>query len=119
MKDQHFILLYLNNMEQPNESYIKQLSGDNDVFRTKIISVIKQELPEEINTYKENITAKKFQQTASSVHKLKHKISVLGMEKSYYLAEEFEINLLKQSTDLQLEFEAILDAMQQFVDQLT
>ncbi|OWP85024.1 histidine kinase [Flavobacterium davisii] len=106
-------------MEEPNESYIKQLSGDNVEFRTKIISVIKKELPEEITAYKDSIKALKFQIAASCVHKLKHKISVLGMEKSYYLAEEFEINLLKQSTNLQVEFETILNTMLQFVDQLS
>lgn len=105
-------------MEEPNESYIKQLSGDNAEFRAKIISVIKKELPEEITAYKEALNANQLQLAASCVHKLKHKISVLGMEKSYYIAEEFEINLLKQSTDLQVEFENILNSMQQFVDQL-
>lgn len=105
-------------MEEPNESYIKQLSGDNAEFRAKIISVIKKELPEEITAYKETLNTNQLQQAASCVHKLKHKISVLGMEKSYYIAEEFEINLLKQSTDLQVEFENILNSMQQFVDQL-
>lgn len=105
-------------MKEPNESYIKQLSGDNAEFRAKIISVIKKELPEEITAYKATLNANQLQQAASCVHKLKHKISVLGMEKSYYIAEEFEINLLKQSTDLQVEFENILNSMQQFVDQL-
>lgn len=105
-------------MEQPNESYISQLSGDNAEFRAKIISVIKKELPEEINAYKEALNVNKFQLAASCVHKLKHKISVLGMEKSYYIAEELEINLLKQSTDLHVEFENILNSMQRFVDQL-
>jgi hypothetical protein len=32
-------------------------------------------------------------QMAQSVHKLKHKISILGLEKSCYLAEEYESNL--------------------------
>ncbi len=105
-------------MENPNENYIKELSGNNLEFRAKIISVLKKELPEEISAYKENIKANNHQLAASSVHKLKHKISVLGMEKSYYIAEELEINLLKQSTNLQAEFENILYAMQQFVDQL-
>ena len=55
---------------------------------------------------------------ADSVHKLKHKVSILGLEKSYYLAETFEENLKNNSTQLQNDFEAILKAMHQFVEAL-
>ncbi|MFK7001169.1 histidine kinase [Flavobacterium oreochromis] len=105
-------------MENPNENYIRQLSGDNTDFRAKIITIIKEEFPEETSIYKDHIDTKNFLQAASSVHKLKHKISILGMEKSYYIAEEFEKNLLEKSTNLQIEFEAILKTMQEFIDQL-
>jgi hypothetical protein len=44
---------------------------------------------------------------AQSVHKLKHKISILGLEKSY-LAEEYESNLKNNSTNLHSDFESIL-----------
>jgi hypothetical protein len=43
-----------------------------------------------------------------AVHKLKHKISILGLEKSYYIAEEYENNLNDSLIILQIEFEAIL-----------
>jgi DNA-directed RNA polymerase subunit L len=46
----------------------------------------------------------------------------MGMEKSYYLAEEFEISLKKESVDfkeaLKVEFDKILSTMQDFVDSL-
>lgn len=105
-------------MEKPNEIYINQLSGDNSDFRASIISILKKELPEEIATYKKKLGEKNLQQTAACVHKLKHKISILGMEKSYYIAEEYEKKLLNQSIELQNEFENILNTMQEFVDQL-
>ena len=44
---------------------------------------------------------------AESVHKLKHKISILGLNKSYYIAEKFEDNLKDNSTELQSDFDAI------------
>jgi len=105
-------------MEQPNSEYINQLAGDNQEFKLKVISILKRELPEEIEWYQNTIGSNNYVHAAESVHKLKHKISILGLEKSYYIAEEFEENLKKQSTKLQSEFESILKVMQDFVDTL-
>lgn len=105
-------------MEKPNSSYIDQLSGDNEEFKAKIIGILKKELPEEVALYENQIQTKNLKLAAESVHKLKHKVSILGLEKSYYIAEEFENNLKEKSTKLQPEFEIILKAMQDFVDTL-
>lgn len=105
-------------MEQPNSEYINQLAGDNQEFKLKVISILKRELPEEVAFYENQIQSKNYKLAAESVHKLKHKVSILGLEKSYYIAEEYEDNLKEQSTELQSEFESILKAMQDFVDTL-
>ena len=105
-------------MEKPNTSYIDQLSGDNLEFKQKMIDILKRELPEEIEMYQSQIQNSNFLLAADSVHKLKHKVSILGLEKSYYLAETFEENLKNNSTQLQNDFEAILKAMHQFVEAL-
>lgn len=105
-------------MEIPNSNYINQLSGNNEEFKAKIIAIIKRELPEEIETYHNQIKNKNYLIAAGCVHKLKHKISILGLEKSYYIAEEFEDNLKENSTHLQIEFENILKLMQDFVEKL-
>ena len=55
---------------------------------------------------------------AQAVHKLKHKISILGLDKSYYIASNYEDNLNNNSIDLQNDFENILKAMQEFVIEL-
>lgn len=102
-------------MEQPNTSYIDQLSGDNIEFKQKMIGILKRELPEEITTYQKQMDNNDFLAAAQSVHKLKHKVSILGLEKSYYLAEEYEENLKTNATDLQTDFEALLKAMHNFV----
>lgn len=103
-------------MEQPNLNYINQLSGDNEEFKVKIISILKKELPEEIDIYKEHINKNNYKLAAESVHKLKHKLSILGLEKNYYIAEKFEDNLKQNSTDLQSDFETILKLVQDFVN---
>jgi HPt (histidine-containing phosphotransfer) domain-containing protein len=105
-------------MEQPNLNYINDLSGDNQDFKFKIINLIKIELPQEIEIYNFHISKNDFKSAASCVHKLKHKISILGLEKNYYIAENFEENLKQNSTLLQSDFELILKSMQQFVDSL-
>lgn len=105
-------------MEQPNLNYINQLSGDNIEFKTKMIGILKKELPEEIGVFKKDMAAENFPLAAQSVHKLKHKISILGLEKSYYIAEEFEDNLKNQSLELDSDFETILKVMQEFVNRL-
>ncbi|WP_445456684.1 Hpt domain-containing protein [Flavobacterium sp. HNIBRBA15423] len=105
-------------MEQPNTDYIDKLSGDNLEFRNRMIEILKRELPEEIEVYQNLIKNKNYLLTAQSVHKLKHKISILGLEKSYYLAEKFEDNLKNQSVLLQTDFENVLKLINEFVNNL-
>jgi HPt (histidine-containing phosphotransfer) domain-containing protein len=105
-------------MEKPNNNYIDQLSGDNLEFKAKMIAILKRELPEEIAIYHDQLQNKDLAEAAQCVHKLKHKISILGLEKSYYIAEQFEEHLKNKSTVLQSDFEDILKVMQQFVQEL-
>lgn len=105
-------------MEAPNLEYINNLSGDNIVFKTKLISILKRELPLEIETYQQEMKVSNLNLAAQAVHKLKHKVSILGLEKSYYIASDFEDNLKQDSLTLQDEFETILNLMQEFVKDL-
>lgn len=105
-------------MEAPNLEYINNLSGDNIEFKTKLISILKRELPLEIETYQQEMKVSNLNLAAQAVHKLKHKVSILGLEKSYYIASDFEDNLKQDSLTLQDEFETILNHMQEFVKDL-
>jgi HPt (histidine-containing phosphotransfer) domain-containing protein len=105
-------------MEQPNLSYINSLSGGDKAFEEKLISIIKKEFPEEKAVYKSNIDSENFKEAAENVHKLKHKISILGLEKSYEVAVEFENNLLEGNTNLSEEFESILNSITNYLQQL-
>jgi len=105
-------------MEQPNTEYIDKLSGDNTEFKNKLITILKKELPEEINSYSTLIESGKFENAAESVHKLKHKLSILSLSQSYGLAEQFEKNLRQNNTELQDDFESILVKMKDFVTKL-
>ena len=102
-------------MEKPNLNYINELAGDDTAFKARLIDIIKKELPLEVAEYNSKILILNFKEAAGLVHKIKHKISALGMEKSYYIAGDFEKNLGNQSADLKSEFEEILVVMQNFI----
>nr|WP_322623177.1 Hpt domain-containing protein [uncultured Flavobacterium sp.] len=101
-------------MEQPNLDYINSLAGDDEAFKAKLIATIKAELPGEIGAYEESYNNADYLKTAGHVHKLKHKISILGLEKSYYLAADFEDELKKGQTSLATDFEKVLQTIKDF-----
>jgi len=105
-------------MEEPNLLYINELSGGNKDFEAKLIAIIKIEFPQEKMIYLKNVALKNFKDASENVHKIKHKISILGLENSYEIAAAFENNLLEDSTELQEEFESILNVITKFLQQL-
>ncbi len=105
-------------MEKPNISYITSMSGGDTVFEQKLIAIIKEEFPTEKEEYLKNFNNHNFKDAAANVHKLKHKISILGLEKSYDIAVAFEHNLLEGITDLNSEFESILNNITNYLQQL-
>jgi HPt (histidine-containing phosphotransfer) domain-containing protein len=105
-------------MEQPNLSYIQSMSRGDQAFEQKILDVIKKEFPEERDIYFNNLKNNNYKLTAENVHKLKHKISILGLEKSYAVAVAFENDLLEGNTALHKEFESILNTITNYLEQL-
>ncbi|MGB3774100.1 MAG: Hpt domain-containing protein [Leeuwenhoekiella sp.] len=101
--------------EQPNLSYIEKLSGGDKMFEEKLLNVVRRELPEEIAVFHKNIEDNNFSEAAANVHKLKHKISILGLEESYHFAETYEEELRDNKNEKQSHFEEILKNMSAFV----
>jgi len=105
-------------MEQPSLAYIHNMSGGDKAFEQKLIGIIKTEFRDEKKVYYNNIALANYKLTAENVHKLKHKISILSLKKSYEIAVAFENNLIDGSTKLQDEFESILTIMTNYLKQL-
>ncbi|WP_299120325.1 Hpt domain-containing protein [uncultured Winogradskyella sp.] len=105
-------------MEQPNLSYIDSMSGGDKAFEEKLIGIIKKEFPEEKKVYFDNLAAENYKLTAENVHKLKHKISILGLVKSYDVAVNYENNLIDGNTEGKTDFESILQIMTDFLETL-
>jgi hypothetical protein len=95
-------------MEQPNLNYIEKISGGDKIFEQTLIDVIKMEFPTEKAMYFESIGEKNLKKTAEMVHKLKHKVSILGLEKGHEATSNFEHNLIDNTTKGQENFESIL-----------
>jgi hypothetical protein len=94
------------------------MSGGDKLFEKKLIDIIKIEFPTEKKTYFNNISSKNYKLTAENVHKLKHKISILGLEKGYEIAVAFENNLLDSNTMLKDEFESVLTVITNYLHKL-
>lgn len=103
-------------MEIPNIEYINKLSRNDEVIKQKFIGILKFELPIEIDAYFVSLHMNKWSQTKECIHKLKNKIAILGLETSYFLAEEYEKSNQDSRKKLQIEFEKTLTLMQQFVN---
>jgi HPt (histidine-containing phosphotransfer) domain-containing protein len=104
-------------MIQPNLNYIEQLARGDDFIRQTLIQVIKDEFPDEKEEYFECLKTNNLENIASSVHRIKHKFSILGLEKSYnsavILEEELRNNQSNQG--LQEEFENTLAAITKYL----
>ncbi|MGJ8744163.1 Hpt domain-containing protein [Polaribacter sp.] len=103
-------------MEKPNLAYIEQLARGDESIKKELIDVIKTEFPEEKKDYYNSLEKKEYKKIEENVHKLKHKISILGLEKSYERANKFEHNLRDLSLEGEQDFDEILKAISDYIE---
>jgi hypothetical protein len=104
-------------MEKPNFLYIEQLARGDDSIKNTLIEVIKNEFPGEKVAYYKSLKNKDFKKIKDNVHRIKHKFSILGLEKSYKKANNFEHNLRQNILNLKEEqdFDEILTAISKYL----
>ena len=102
--------------EMPNFNYIDQLADGDESFKSKLLQVIKNEFPLELEQYREAVSYSDLSRIASVVHKLKNKISMLGLESSYLIAQEYEESLKQNKTSKKESFEEVLILMTDFIN---
>ncbi|WNW02518.1 Hpt domain-containing protein [Tenacibaculum sp. HL-MS23] len=95
-------------MEKPNLEYVHKLANGDESVRKMLLDVIKTEFPEEKKDYYNSLKNNDYKKIEENVHRLKHKISILGLEKSYKIANEFEHNLRELNIDKAEDFDKIL-----------
>ena len=105
-------------MEQPNLNQIELLAGNDVVFKTQLLQVIQKEFPAEKQFYEDCVLSKDNKKTAEIVHKLKHKISILGLEKGYEIAVHYENALRENQDSFKQDFEQVLLSISKFLEML-
>ncbi|GAB7256567.1 Hpt domain-containing protein [uncultured Polaribacter sp.] len=105
-------------MEKPNLDYINQLARGDESIKKELIDVIKSEFPDELKDYHDSLKIGEFKKIEENVHRIKHKISILGLEKSYETANKFEHNLRELNNNGQEDFEKILKAISEYIETL-
>ena len=103
-------------METPNLNYIKELSGGDLVFEQNILNVLKKEFPEEYSLFNKNFEKKDYNELANNVHKIKHKISILGFKKGFELASNFEKDLQNNDVKLYQDFINLLNKIHVYLE---
>ena len=102
-------------MEHPNLDYIKEISGGNEEFEKKFLNIIQMEFPKEKDEYMENLESQNHEESAKIVHKIKHKLGILGLQQGYRLAIKYEEDLKYGDTKLKSQFHEVLHTVEQFI----
>lgn len=104
--------------EIPNLEYINKLAKEDENVKNKLIASLKTEFSSDVINYEKSIQNLNFFESSECVHKLKNKISILGLDKSYFIAENFEKDLTNENLHLQKKFEQILKIIKYFLKNL-
>ena len=105
-------------MKSPNLTYIDNLAGDDKKFRSQFIAILKKELPLEIELYRRYMEQEQWKSAAESVHKMKHKLGIAGMDDAYEIAILYEEELKVCTKTSQIAFERELNRLSDFVNDL-
>ena len=102
----------------PNTEYIDKLANDDQAFRDKLIGLIRDEWPQEIGEYQALVSAQNWEKAGAAVHKIKHKISIFGLEEGYRIARELEYQY-KDGIDAPRErFDRVVEVITQYLESL-
>jgi HPt (histidine-containing phosphotransfer) domain-containing protein len=95
-------------METPNLNYLKDIAAGDVAFEKNILNLLKDEFPKDYALFNENFNKKKYQEAAQNVHKIKLKISMLGLTEGLEIASHFEKDLKVNDIKLFQEFINVL-----------
>ena len=101
--------------EVPNLNYIKEIAGGNEEFEKKFLSIIQAEFPKEKEDYLQNLENEELEESAKVVHKIKHKLGILGLNNGYKLEIKYEEDLKYGDVKLKDEFMSVLEQVEAFI----
>jgi len=103
---------------KPNLNYLDEISNNDPVFKEKLIAIIKREFPKEKKEFSSNYDKKKYHLAAQNVHKLKHKINILGLREGFKTAVNFEKELNINKFDSGHDFIVILNLIDNYLKEI-
>ncbi len=101
--------------EVPNLNYIKEIAGGNEEFEKKFLGIIQTEFPKEKEDYLRHLEDGALEESAKVVHKIKHKLGILGLTEGYKMAIKYEEDLKSGKTLLMDEFSGSLATVENFI----
>ncbi|MBU2947723.1 Hpt domain-containing protein [Zobellia uliginosa] len=103
--------------ERPSLNYVENLVGARDSeFEQKFVILLKSEFAWDLGKYLYHIKLNEPRAAAEIVHKLKYKISILGMEKTFAFAEEHKERLHAGDAAFDEDFKKVLKKINVFLD---
>ena len=106
-------------MESPNLRYLDDLAGTDLAFRGQMLQIIRSELEQERKAYAFALEHKNWKEAGDWVHKMKHKIGILGLKAGYRLTQRYEEGLRREDPALSDGFEAILEQMEAYLKSIS
>ena len=101
--------------ETPNLEYVDNLADGDVGFRLKFIGILKEEFPMEKKEYESSMDDSLFREGSEHVHKIKHKLNVLGLHEAYTLAVQHENELRNGNYSFKQEFLLILQEVERYL----
>ena len=95
-------------MQTPSLQYIKDLADGDQSFVLEITTLLKKEFPKDLKLFYHRVEENDLFGIASSVHKIKYKFGLLGLEDDLLIASKFENEIKTGNKALLIQFESIL-----------
>lgn len=101
--------------ESPNLSYVREIGGEDRDFAHRYIKLLKEEFQWEVGMYLRHINKKQPKQAAEIVASSKYKLRILGLERAFNFAIEYEKLLRLGDSSRDIEFRKILTTVSNFL----
>ncbi len=106
-------------MKFPNSIFLEEQAQNNTVIVTRILEVMKEEFITEMEVYLSYMSNENYTEASKVVHKLKHKASLLNLDKEKAIElGKYEMDLLSKDLTLKDEFDEILDKISRYFKNL-
>ncbi len=105
-------------MQTPSLQYINDLADGDQSFVLEITSLLKKEFTKDLKLFYKRLEENDLKGVASSIHKIKYKFGLLGLEEDVIIASKFENEIKTGNKELLIKFEEILLKINQYIQTL-